>query len=217
MRTHLFYFASLASFPLSGTAQPSPPAAPHLYIGVGASALSYAPASSYSKLTSLAPALTAGVQLRPQWAVQVGAALSWRRYADTQSYARSPGQPPTVYTYDNHLTYLTIPLLARYSWATLAARFHLDALAGLTLLHVSQHFTSTSTEFGQAPYQVDEQSSFTRGSLSLGPAVRYALASQVELTGDALVNVAVGESYYQFKDRFFFNLLAGVRYTFGPR
>jgi hypothetical protein len=217
MRTPLFCFASLAGLPLSGAAQPSPPVGPHLYIGVGASALSYAPASSYSKLTSLAPALTAGVQLRQQWAVQVGAALTWRRYADTQSYAPSPGQPPTVYTYDNHLSYLTIPLLARYTWAPPAARFHFDALAGLTLLHVTQHFTSSSTEFGQPPYQVDERSTFTRGSLSLGPAVRYALASQLELTGDALVNVAVSDSYYQFKDRFFFNLLAGVRYTFGLR
>jgi hypothetical protein len=217
MRTNLFCFVSLAVLPLSSTAQSSPAAAPHLYIGVGASALSYAPASSYSKLTSLAPALTAGVQLRPQWAVQVGAALTWRRYADTQAYARSPGQPPTVYTYDNQLSYLTIPLLARYSWAPPAARFHLDALAGLTLLHTTQHFTSSSTEFGQASYQVDERSSFTRGSLSLGPAVRYALASQVELTGDALLNMAISDSYYQFNDRFFFNLLAGVRYTFGSR
>jgi hypothetical protein len=218
MQQQLFVLLSLASLPLASIAQTAPIAsAPHLYVGLGASALSYAPASSYSSLSHFGPALTLGAQLTPRWALQVGATFSKRRDADSQSYTPAPGQLPTAYAYDNRITTFTIPLLARYTLESPAARFHGDVLGGITLLHSALHSTSSSTTAGQSPYLSDERVSVTRASIAGGLAARYSLLPQVEVTADGLANLTVTNSFYRFTDRFFFNLLVGARYHFGQQ
>lgn len=216
MYQRLLLVFSLASLPLISTAQTAPVASSsHFYVGLGASALSYAPASSYSSLSHIGPSLTAGVQFTPRWALQVGAALSWHKDVGSQSYAPSPGQLPTVFEYDSRVTTLTVPILARYTLTLPAERFHGDVVGGVTLLRTVSQFNSSSTAAGQAPYLTDERLSVNRANITLGLAARYSLLPQVELTADGLANVTVTDSFYSFSDRFFLNLLVGVRYHFG--
>ncbi|RZK28295.1 MAG: hypothetical protein EOO63_11580 [Hymenobacter sp.] len=218
MQQRLFLACSLAGLPLASLAQTAPLAAtPHFYVGLGVSALSYAPASSYSSLRHFGPSLTLGTQFTPRWALQVGATYSKRRDAASQSYAPSAGQLLTGYAYDNRLTTFTLPLLARYTLDSRSAHFHGDVLGGVTLLHTDLHATSSSTAAGQSPYLSDERLSVTRASLSLGLAARYSLLPRLDLLADGLANVTVTNSFYSFSDRFFFNLLVGARYHFGQR
>jgi len=209
----------LASVPLVSAAQTVPPVvpAPPVYVGLGASVLSYAPASSYSYLTHIGPLLMLGVQLTPRWALQVGTSFSKRRDAASQSVLLSAGQLLSAYSYDNRSTTFTVPLLARYTLDSPPSRFQGDVVAGVTLLHTSLHSTSRSTSAGQPPYVTDERSTFTRGNLSFGLGARYALLTRLDLTVDGLGNVTVNDTFYQFRDRLFFSLFGGVRYHFGQR
>lgn len=212
----LLLITSLACLPLVSMAQTAPiSSTSHFYVGVGASTLSSAPANSYHSLPQLGPSLSAGLQLTPRWGLQAGAALNWRKENDSQSYEPSPGQAPTLYVYKIRSTTLTVPLLARYTLTAPAARLGGDILGGVTLLHTTAHFTSSSTAAGQLPYEAKERSHLTRGNLSLGLAARFGLLPQLELTADALANLTVTNSFYQFKDRLFLNLGAGIRYHFG--
>jgi hypothetical protein len=216
MPPHFLLGASLASLPLASTAQTNPlVSVPHFYVGLGASALSYAPASTYSSLSHFGPSLTLGAQFDARWALQVGATFSKRRDADSQSFVSSPGQLPTFYEYDNRISTLTVPLLARYTLDSHSAHVYADVLGGITLLHAALHSTSSSTTAGQSPYRSDERSTVNRASLSAGLAARYSLLPQLELTADGLAHVTVTNSFYKFSDRFFVNLLVGLRYNFG--
>ena len=212
----LLLVTGLASLPFVSLAQTAPPpATSQFYLGVGTATLSSAPASSYHSLPQLGPALSAGLQLTPRWGLQAGVALNWRKEGDSQSYEPSPGQAPTLYVYQIRSTTLTVPVLARYTLTAPAARLGADVLGGVTLLHTVAHFTSTSTAAGQPPYVAKERSNPTRGSFSCGLAARFGLLPQLELTADALANLTVTNSFYQFKDRLFLNLGAGIRYHFG--
>ncbi|SFQ82498.1 outer membrane beta-barrel protein [Hymenobacter arizonensis] len=221
MYRSFLFFVFLIRFALTGSAQTAPAAsAPRFYLGIGASALSYSPASSYNGFRRPGPALVAGTQLTPRWALQAGAALNWRREGASHSYRPSPSQDPTVYEYRVRSTTLTVPLLARHTFTDPAGTnpigpFRADLLGGVTLLHTATHFTSSSTAAGQAPFLADERYTVTRGSVSLGLGARYALLPRLEVTADGLANVAVTNSFYGTSDRFFLNLGGGVRYYLG--
>lgn len=216
MRQSLLLTICLIGFAFTSSAQTNPSASsPRFYLGVGASALSDAPASSYNSLQHPGPSLNVGIQLTPQWALQAGAALNWRNDSDSQSYQRSPSDGLTVYQYHIRSTTLTVPLLARYTFTDPAGPFRGDLLGGVTLLHTKSHFTSSSTSAGQAPFLTDERFTATQGSLTLGLGARYALSPRVEVIADGLANVAVTDSFYEFSDRFFLNLGVGIRYYLG--
>jgi hypothetical protein len=120
---------------------------------------------------------------------------------------------------DYHAKYFTIPVLLRYTFTPSAERFHMDALTGLTLAHDSyrNRFTRTSPSPSDSYSQVYTGSA-TRASVTLGPAARYTLTPNVELTANALVSATLGDAYYyRFSDRLFLNVLAGVQYSFGQR
>jgi hypothetical protein len=52
--------------------------------------------------------------------------------------------------------------------------------------------------------------------VTLGPAVRYTLVPNMELTANALVSATLGDTYYyRFSDRLFLNVLVGAQYSFG--
>ncbi len=117
---------------------------------------------------------------------------------------------------DYHSKYFTIPVLLRYTFAPDAERFHVDALAGVTLLY-SRYRNSASSNSASTPYSYDFNGSDTRASVTLGPAARYTLAPNVELTANAFVSATVGDTYYRFSDRLFLNVLVGAQYSFGRR
>jgi hypothetical protein len=202
--------------PLASHAQ----TAPRFYVGAGASLFTNVPLVSGGAAPRLyGPALTAGLQLTPHLALQTGVAYFWQNDNRSQGYFDPNLPSPVVDEIDYHAKYFTIPVLLRYTFTPSAERFHVDALAGLTLVHNSyrNRFTRTSPSPSDSYSQVYNGSA-TRASVTLGPAARYTLAPNVELTANALVSATLGDAYsYRFSDRLFLNVLVGVQYSFGQR
>jgi hypothetical protein len=206
--------------PLAGYAQ----TAPRFYVGVGANLLTNLPflsggAAPWSEGTRLyGPALTAGLQLNPRLALQAGVAYSWHNSSYYQIYNELNQPTPVVQQGTLHAKYFTIPVLLRYTFAPAAERFHVDALAGLTLATSSFRNSASSTSL-TSPYSYEYNGVTTKANVTLGPAVRYTLVPNVELTANALVSARLGDpSYYRrFNDRLFLNVLVGAQYSFGKR
>jgi len=213
MRFYTFTAASLLAgiLPLVSHAQ----TAPRFYVGAGANLLTNVPFLSGGTAPKLyGPALTAGLQLTPHLALQAGVAYFWQNDSRSESYVDPNQSTPLVTQLDYHAKHFTIPVLLRYTFAPSAERFHVDALAGLTLVHNSYRNRAFSNSPSNS-YDYKYDSSITRASVTLGPAVRYTLAPNVELTANALVSAALGDTYYRFNDRLFLNVLVGAQYSFG--
>jgi hypothetical protein len=206
-----------ALHPLASLAQAPAPAS-RFYAGLGVSVLTDAPFVDNNSSTILGPALAAGVQLSPRWAVQAGAALAWRNEDYTTTTTRPSGPSPLVERYELRTATLTVPILARFTFAPSPKRFHVDALGGLTVLRAASTYTYTATlpaSTGQPPQSTTRRDNRITGNLSLGPGVRYTLTPHLELTAHALVNAVIGYSLARFTDRAFLNAQVGVHYTFG--
>lgn len=202
-----------AALPVVSHAQAT---APHFYVGASANLLSNTPFNSAAPRL-LGPALTAGIQLNPHVALQVGASYQWQKETISELYyAAAPGGPTTIITNtrEYRYKYLFVPVLLRYTFAPAAERFHVDALGGATLLYSALRSTYDSTP-ATAPL-AEYKSATYRASLTLGPAMRYAVAPQVELTASSLLSAALGDDY-RFSDRFFLNTAIGINYTFAQR
>ena len=202
---------SLAGLPLASVAQTAP-ASSHFYIGAGVNLLTNVPFGSVGVPRLVGPSLTAGVSLSPRVAVQASAAYHWQSHSNGSSY-NSGG----IIYYDDYSTsykYFTVPVLLRYTFTPNPERFRFDGLVGVTVLYSRYHYTSTSTYSG-TPYSSESTSGSTRANITLGPAVRYAAGSNVELTANGLVSAIVGDSYRSFSDRLFLNVLVGAQYSFG--
>jgi hypothetical protein len=193
------------------------PASSRFYVGVGANLLTDVPANSVGVPNLVGPSLTAGMQLAPQLALQISASYHWKH--DSRTFpGYSSGSTPSYVMSDLRSKYLIVPVLLRYTFTEPAERFHFDGLAGLTILHgsSSQKYTSSGSFSSYYPYYPDDYSySSTRACLTLGPAVRYSVTPNIELTANGLVSATLGNSYYRFSDRLFLNVLVGAHYTFG--
>jgi hypothetical protein len=216
LRTLLATGLLVAAGPLAGFAQTTA-TTPRFYAGAGVSLLTDAPFIDSGASTILGPSLTGGVRLSPRWAVQVGGALAWRN--QTESPYSPPGVPASIEgKLDTHIATLTVPLLARYTFAPAPKRLHVEALGGLTVLRAASTYTYTATPpaaTGRPPYQEVRRSNTITGNLSLGPGVRYTLTPHVEFTAHALVNAVLGYSLARFTDRAFLNAQVSAHYTFG--
>lgn len=212
MLLHKFLSASLLAgiLPLVSAAQTTPNS-PRYYVGAGGSVL-----NSFGSGSSriLGPSLTAGLQLSPQLAVQIGATVTWRNYSTGYSYTDYQLQQ-TVYTNESRSKFITVPALLRYTLSPVAKRLQFDALVGLSFLVNTSRSTSTTLFPDQTQYESSTRYSNLRGSLVLGPALRYSLTPRVALTAEVPVNLVIGNSYGSFSNRFFYNLQVGARYNFG--
>jgi hypothetical protein len=199
-----FAVSLLASLlPLSCFAQ----SAPHFYVGAGASVLVNRPFSEGKPDRLFGPSLTAGLALNPRLAVQLGASYHGKTES-ISSYSSGPG--PRADTF--HYYYLVMPVLLRYTFTSPNSPWHLDGLAGATIVHAASKYTRNDS----LSY-LDFKSSATRANLTLGPALRYAFLPNVEFTANALLSAVVGDSYRTFSDRLFLNVLVGAQYSFGKR
>jgi hypothetical protein len=204
--------ASLACFPLIGVAQ-TDPTPRHFYIGVGANLLTNVPFNSAGVPRLVGPALTAGVQVGPRWALQAGMAYHWTGDSyTTPSYYYGNGGVVGGRTITTRYQYFTAPVLLRYTLTSMAERFHMDGLAGITLLRSFYHYSNELDGYSFPGGQIDNTA--TKASFTLGPAVRYTLTPHVELTANGLVSALLGDSR-NFSDRLFLNALVGAHYTFG--
>ena len=211
----LLLFAGCLGLPLVGIAQTTP----HYYAGLSASLLRDSPFNQYVSPNLYGAALTGGVQLSPRWALQTGVGINWRTDSYTYPrYAIGGGSPTSTSYSSNRYTVLTVPVLVRCTFTQPAARFHVDGLAGFTLLHYLTHqeFSTTYTT-GQNPDYQEINFIANDLALTLGPAVRYTLTPQVELVAHGFTNVIINNRYYSFNERFLFSALLGVHYTFGQR
>lgn len=215
MYQKVLYLATLVGLPLLSTAQTTA-SAPRFYVGAGANLLTDVPFNTTGAPTLLGPSLTAGLQLAPRLALQVSAAYHWQQKSYTSSVYNygtgTVGGGTSTYYYK----YLTVPVLLRYTLTEPAARFHVDAMGGITVLYGHFNFTSTDPASSSTYYYPNNySSSSTRANATLGPAIRYTLSPSIELTANGLVSAIVGDTYYRFSDRLFLNALVGVHYTFG--
>jgi hypothetical protein len=213
MSLHKLCLAALVAgvLPLVSVAQTTTTPA-HYYVGVGGSMLNSF-ASGSSRL--FGPSLTAGRQFKPRVALQVGVTVGWRNYSFGYSYVESGQSLPTVHTSDSHSTFITVPVLLRYTLTPSVKRFQVDALMGLSLLASNGRGTSTTTYSDQTQYNYSYNNSSFRGSLVAGPALRYGLTPRVALTAEVPVNFVIGNSGGRFSDQFFYNFQVGARYNFG--
>jgi len=226
MKASFLLLASFASLPLVSTAQ-STAVSPRFYVGLGASAVTdrgFRSVAYNGDPAKIGPALTVGAWLSPRLAVQVSGAAAWTR--DTYSYVfydySTPTPTPTLLsTIESRQTLYTLPVLLRYTLTPRAARFHLDALGGITILHNVIHGTVTTIDSQTGlpsgyPYDGPYDRSQNWTGVTLGPALRYALTPNLQVTADPLVSVRLGQYYPStIRDRLFWNFQVGVHYSFG--
>jgi hypothetical protein len=199
-----------ASLPLVGHAQTT---SSRFYVGAGANILSDVPFNSAGVSHLAGPSLTAGLQLTPHVALQAGVSYQWQKETYSEiAYYSAPGNV-TTYMSEHRYKYFFIPVLLRYTFTPSAARFHLDALGGVTLLVTTQR-DSYETSPATIPQPNVYKSSSFDASLTLGPAIRYSLSPQVELTASSAASMIL-QNYGRFSNRLFLNTAIGVNYAFG--
>lgn len=207
-------------------------AAPRFYVGLGAYSSYYQPlgsqtAPSYTGQFRLPVQLTAGYQLRPRLALQLGVAYSGStsHYAESTLYQNATTGPnATYYNLDGDYTLrrATVSALARYTLtANPAHRLQFDALGGLTLERSSSRSRGTQTNYAAGTIASTSDYSFGYAQntllLSGGVGARYRLSPRFELTYDFTVNKALTERYSPYYSN---NILTtshalGLRYRFG--
>ncbi len=162
----------------------------------------------------IGPSLTAGMQFTPRLAGQIGLSYHWK--TDVYSYQVVDQTGYSIRTTTYRSKYFIVPVLLRYTVTAPAERFHFDVLGGATIVHARgsslvDYYSSTGTNMTPT----ETSSSDTRFNVTLGPAVRAAVSSRLEITAAGLVSAIVGDSYYRFSDRLFLNTSLGINYTFG--
>ncbi|MFD1874480.1 outer membrane beta-barrel protein [Hymenobacter bucti] len=186
--------------PLASSAQVAP-ASSRFYVGVGANLLSNLPFLDRGIVpSSFGPSLMVGLPFTPRWALQVGFSYHGKRemIANPNSAVEA-----TVRT-----KYFLVPALLRYTVTEPANPVQFDLLGGATLVHAKGRTTFSP------PSNNESTLSDTRFNLTLGPAVRAAISSHLDLTVNGLVSMRVDE-VYNFSDRFFLNTSLGLNYKFG--
>ena len=219
----------LLSTTLPALAQTTPaetPAAPRFFVGLGAYSSYYQPFEGRPAGIRGFPVplqLTAGYQLRPRLAVQVGLAYQGSAAAyDGSGYYYNPGSARGVYySYEGNSTVRTasVSALARYTLTRKPGhRLQFDALGGFALEH--RRGTNRGTYLDSLNGSRDVRSYDTRGSnnnllLTAGLGTRFRLSPRFELTSDFTVNKSL--SGYGYQRGLTSSQALGLRYRFGRR
>lgn len=200
-------------------------ATPRFYVGLAAYSSSYQPVGNQALGTGfrVPMQLTAGYQLRPRLAVQLGVAyrggtspyLSSTLYQDAIT-----GPNTTYYTLEGDYTQrrTSVSVLARYTLtANPAHRLQFDALGGFGLEHRSIRSRGTQTNYapGAATTVSDYEFGYAQNNLLLtgGIGARYRLSQHFELTYDLTLNKAF--SGYGYDRGLTSSQALGLRYRFG--
>ena len=219
----------LLGSPLLGLAQTTEPTpAPRFYVGLGAYS------SFYQKLGSqygpnsgfrLPVQLTAGYQLRPRLALQLGVAYSGTsdKYNNEGIVFTSPGVPDRYIQSSGTSSVRTasVSALARYTLTRdPARRLQFDALGGFGLETSTVSFNSTRTE-SQAGATTTESYSYhgTRSLVlgTLGLGARYRVAPRFDLSLDVTANYAPAIGSNRYVPGLTSATALGLRYRFGNK
>ncbi|GAB3863974.1 hypothetical protein GCM10028824_00900 [Hymenobacter segetis] len=188
---------------LPGTTTPLPP---RYYIGLGAyssfyQSLGHASEGSYDYNFRLPVQLTAGYQLSPRLAVQLGVAYSAANYRYDQFLLNTtPGQPASYNSMagSKKQQQTSVSALARYTiTANPAHRLQFDALGGATFERGTAYYQGSRTDNAQGPLTTtnyDYHVSQNTWLLTGGVGARYRLSRHFELTYDFMVNKALNDT-----------------------
>jgi hypothetical protein len=205
--------ASLALLPAVSLAQSTPP----LYVGASFNVSTYNPFRSYSS-NLYGPAITVGYQVSPRWAIQTGA--TWNRRSDKTSNFDPAGV--TMFEevkFDLRYTRLTVPLWARFTLTDPSKPLQVDALFGPSWIHSTSRNTTTFVH--RAGGSDSNTSTYSTNSFSagLGPSLRYAVGTNLEITANSVLQAEFGDGFnfvnHRFSDRLFLTTQLGVQYRFG--
>lgn len=227
MRLRYFTTAGLlVGIAAPGFAQDASPAAHHFYAGLTAYSSSFQPLGGQSYLgggsqTTVPFQVVAGYQLRPRWAVQLGAAYSGtsRAYSYFGRYAEPGGA--NGYDFSNTGTStvraLSVALLGRYTLTRkLDRRLQVDALGGVTYEHGSVSDTGLYTSNLGGPLLTSDYNSVVRTNsllVGLGPGLRFRAARRLDVMLDVVFSSPLyGHSHFDLTSA----TALGLRYRFGP-
>ena len=215
----------LAASPLLSSAQaPAEAPTPRYYVGLTAYSSSFQPlgGNNYKPgpQTTIPVQVVAGYQLRPHWAVQLGAAYTGYRqeYSYLGHYAEAGGSNAYDFSYNGRYTVrkLSLALLGRYTLTrTRTHRLQVDALGGVTYEHGSMRDAGLFTSNQGGPLLTSNYGSVVREHtllVGLGPGLRLRAAQRLEVMLDVLFSSPVYSSGN-------FDLTSatalGLRYRFG--
>ena len=220
----LLLSTALPAFAQTAQMAQTPPA-PRYYVGLGLYSSYYQPLSGQANRSVQLPVqLTAGYQLRPRLAVQVGLAYSETsgRYAFV---GRTYGSGPTGYIdfQSDHINRaLSASVLARYTLTrNPARRLQFDALGGVGLERGTQFSRGTQADSLDGSYHFRSfatRQERTNLVLSGGLGTRLRLCSHLALTFDFTLNKALNNSAPSPAPAGLTGSSAlGLRYQFGRR
>ena len=220
----LLLSTALPAFAQTAQMAQTPPA-PRYYVGLGLYSSYYQQLGGQANRSVRLPVqLTAGDQLRPRLAVQVGVAYSGTtaRYAFT---GRAYGSGPAGYIdYNSTLTFrvLSASVLARYTLTRNPAhRVQFDALGGFTLEYGSGFNRGTQADSLGGTRNVNSYSYRTSRNallLTAGLGTRIRLSQRFGLFYDLTLNKALtGPDPHPAPARLTGSSALGLRYRFGRR
>jgi hypothetical protein len=208
----------------SPTTEPAP--APRFYVGLAAFHSNFQNVWSWRQGDTgfrVPVQFTAGYQLRPRLALELGVAYSGNSNAISYGgyYANIGGIGPGYYQYSNTTTrrVTNVSALARYTLTRQPTkRFQVDALGGLTLVHgnfYSRGVQSNDLSGSLQTYPYAVRNTDNELLLTAGLGLRYRLAPRFELNFDLTTNRNLNHPHVY--DGFTGSAALGVRYRLGPR
>jgi hypothetical protein len=190
--------AFLLACPLVGLAQSLPPATnARLYVGLGTYVSNFQPVSGNSISDLKVPLqFTAGYQLRPRLALQVGVAYSRPTfdYSTLNTTDDTPGALIVAQRYEGQSVWrrTTLSVQARYSLRQPARRFQTDLLLGYAQereLFTSGH-SYTAIDNTNSVYDTSysaENHNYSLNTFTAGLSTRYCFSSYFEVVAEGLL------------------------------
>ena len=216
------------TLPARAQTTPGTPAAPRFFVGLGAYSSYYQQLGGYTPYSSggfrVPVQLTAGYQLSPRVAVQVGVAYSGST-AHTFDVGLVYNPASSRGTYFHYAASSTrrsasVSALARYTLTRNSAhRLQFDALGGITLEHGDDFERGTRADSVGAALVVSPFGYHAAQNtllLTAGLGTRYRLGSRFELTYDFILNKALsGPAPHPAPIGLTGSQMLGLRYRFG--
>ncbi|MEJ7663774.1 MAG: hypothetical protein WKG07_31700 [Hymenobacter sp.] len=175
--------------------------------------------------TTIPVQVTAGYQLRPRLAVQLGVAYSSTPSNSSTStfyYYPTPGSPRVYYSSTSRGSErrVSAALLGRYTLTRQPAhRFQADLLGGVTLETYRYTVNGIRSDSSRSPVTASYNDQGTNQAylLTAGPSVRYRLGRHLEALLDFTLNYNLRRGGYYAATGLTGATALGLRYRFGKR
>lgn len=193
------------------------------YVGIGANLGRYVDArygGDIGKNPQLSPSLTAGIQLRPSFALEVGVLTTTAKRSSSSAYFDySPDRTTYTVSYEDGSTfrrYYILPVLARFTIAE-GEDTKLDFLTGATIFYAREQAEITRyNDMRVVTEHLTSSKSVTSGRFVFGVGLRLKLTPNLELAHELRANPRLIIGFHSGSQVMLpLNLDVGVRYHFG--